>query len=123
MPNYAFKCTSCSHEFDLMLKLADHASPQACPECQNGTERVLQAPNFVLAGDGWLGKNLRIRDQMKAKNRRLDAKSRELPQGQKLVPNVDGEEVGSWKEASHLAASKGKNVASYATQVQQEKTA
>lgn len=124
MPRYAFACvsTTCRHEFDKVLSFGEHNHPQACPVCQGETHRAMTTPNFVLQGDGWPGKNIRIQGQMTQKNRRLDAKSRDLPVGQRLVPNVDGEETESWAEAKKLAASKGKETSSYDRQVRQETT-
>jgi len=120
MPTYGFKCDSCHHEFERVLRLTDYTNPQVCPECQGGTKRTMASPSFVLAGDGWPGKNIRIQGQMADKNRRLDAKSRDIPVGQRMVPNVGGEEVDSWAEAQRLAASKGKDTSSYESQIRQE---
>jgi hypothetical protein len=79
---------------------------------------------FVLKGDDWPGKNLKIQGQMKKKNevlgRKQAEKQREAP-GVKLVPNVEGERTSTWTEAQALAASKGKNAESYATHVAKEK--
>lgn len=35
MPNYAFKCESCDHEFDMFLKMAESDKPlkEKCPSC------------------------------------------------------------------------------------------
>jgi putative FmdB family regulatory protein len=125
MPIYAFKCSECETEFDRMLKLADWDEPQACPECEaSPCPRQITKVNFNLPGDGWVSKNGRIRKQMAAKNVRLnrigDERRRDAPPVT-LVPNVEGQETGTWKEAQKLAASKGKNAASYETKVRREK--
>ena len=121
MPVYAFACPKCQHEFELTLPLSDHAAPQDCPQCQNVAERVLSPMNFVLKGDAWPGKALRVKNQMAATNRRLDAKSRDRLPGMTLAPNVDGERVESWSDAQKLAASKGKDVSTYDSKVGQER--
>ena len=81
--------------------------------------------NFILKGDDWPGKNIKIRGQMSEKNRRLDKKQdamkREAP-GLSLAPNVGGERVDSWSEASKLAVSKGLDGSSYDAKVREEKT-
>ncbi|NLA68180.1 MAG: zinc ribbon domain-containing protein [Gammaproteobacteria bacterium] len=54
MPIYAFRCSSCDHEFDRLQKLSD-PDPAACPECgaAGSVGRKLTAPAFRLAGSGW----------------------------------------------------------------------
>lgn len=122
MPTYAYACasTDCRHEFYKVLTIGERHHPQPCPVCQGVTHQAMTTPNFVLQGDGWAGKNIRIQGQMAAKNRRLDAKSRDMPTGQRLVPNVGGEEVESWTEAKRLAASKGMDTTSYERRARQE---
>lgn len=36
MPNYAFKCESCDHEFETFLRMADSDKPlkEPCPSCK-----------------------------------------------------------------------------------------
>lgn len=104
-----------------MLSLSDRNSPQTCV-CGELREMVVSLPSFVMLGDGWSGKNIKIRGQMAEKNRRLDAKSRDLP-SQRLVPNVDGEETDTWSDAKRLAASKGKDTTGYDTVIRKEKSA
>jgi hypothetical protein len=48
---------------------------------------------------------------------------REAPPGGRLVPNVGGEEVDSWAEATKLAKSRGKDTTEYETQARKEKSA
>ncbi|MCF8178903.1 MAG: zinc ribbon domain-containing protein [Sulfuritalea sp.] len=53
MPIYAYRCTDCGFEKDVMRKVSD---PQltTCPECkmENFTKQ-LTAPGFQLKGSGW----------------------------------------------------------------------
>jgi putative FmdB family regulatory protein len=121
MPIYAFECLKCQHEFEVTLPLAEYDTPQECPQCQNETRRVLSPVNFVLKGDSWPGKALRVKGQMEAKNRRLDAKSKARTAGMTLAPNVEGERVDSWAEAKKLAASKGKDTTTYEPMVDRER--
>jgi putative FmdB family regulatory protein len=113
MPVYSYECLTCTCEFEKTLKLSEFGSPQVCPECQGETKRRVPNVNFVLRGDGWPGKALKIRQQMAEKNKRLDAKSKDRSAGMTLAPNVDGEEVDTWAEAKKLASSKGKDTSSY----------
>jgi hypothetical protein len=98
--------------------------PQYCDGCGSLGKKTLFLPNFILKGDGWTGKNIKVAGQMAAKNRVLDKKQderkRDAP-GVRLAPNVDGERVDSWADAQKLAASKGKNTESYDAKVREEK--
>jgi hypothetical protein len=54
---------------------------------------------------------------MRKKNQRLDAKQKDRTQsgsgGVRLTPNVDGQRVESWSDATKLASSKGKDTSGY----------
>ena len=53
MPIYAYKCSSCGHEKDLLQKVSD--TPLAdCPACGAATfSKQLTAAGFQLKGNGW----------------------------------------------------------------------
>ena len=105
--------------------MARHDEPQDCPECgAPNAEKLVSAVGFILRGDGWAGKNNRIKNQMARKNRRLDTKTTEMKMDAptvSLAPNVDGERVGSWSEAKKLASSKGKETSGYDSYIRKEK--
>ena len=119
MPTYAYTCPNCHASFEKSIPIADRDAPQECI-CGGTATKTLTPLNFVLKGDGWPGKNIKIRGQMAAKNQRLASKERDLPT-QRLVPNVGGEETDTWSEAKQLAASKGKDTTGYDTQIRKEK--
>lgn len=121
MPTYSYACPKCETHFDRVLSFADRDQPQACA-CGEVAKKAVTSPNFVLKGDGWIGKNIKIQGQMANKNRRLSEKSKDRPTD-RLVPNVGGEEVGSWTEAKHVAASKGKDTSGYDALIRKEKAA
>ena len=53
MPIYAYKCSSCGHEKDVLQKMSD-APLSTCPAC--GAEsfaKQLTAAGFQLKGSGW----------------------------------------------------------------------
>jgi putative FmdB family regulatory protein len=53
MPIYAYRCTSCQHEFDVLQKVSD-ATLTVCPECGQPTlAKQLTAAGFQLKGSGW----------------------------------------------------------------------
>lgn len=125
MPVYAYECESCGEVFDKILPFSRYKDPQDCPFCQAGpAKKLVSVPNFILKGDGWDGKNHTIKRQMEKKNQRLAQKEREFKNdapGVRLAPNVNGERVDSWSEASKLAASKGKDTTGYDARARAEK--
>lgn len=53
MPIYEFECSSCGHRFDRLQKLSD-TDPSICPACDAPhLRRMVSAPSFRLAGNGW----------------------------------------------------------------------
>ena len=53
MPIYAYKCSTCQHQQDVLQKLSD-APLTVCPECGAATfAKQLTAAGFQLKGSGW----------------------------------------------------------------------
>ena len=53
MPIYAYRCTSCGFEKDVMQKVND-PKLTTCPECKSESfAKQLTAPQFQLKGTGW----------------------------------------------------------------------
>jgi putative FmdB family regulatory protein len=126
MPTYAYRCDGCGEEFDKVLPISRYKEPQDCINCGEGPARkmITGGTGFILKGDSWAGKNLKVKSQMREKNRRLDSKQNEMKRDAPsvtLTPNVAGEQVGSWSEASKLAKSKGKNTSGYDRLARKEK--
>ncbi len=125
MPIYEHECGTCNHPFELLLKIAELEDPQVCPECGAEAHRVVSLVNFNLPGDGFPGKNNRISNQMREKNRRLKGKEDQAKRDGRvpsLVPNVDGERTKDWGEAKKLAESKGKSTTGYDKKIVQSKS-
>ncbi len=122
---YPYKCSKCEHEYHCNIPMDDCLKPQPCPECGHENVKLFKPTrNFILKGDGWTGKNMRIKQQMREKNKKLDARTSEMKRDApnvSLAPNVDGERVDSWSEAQKLAKSKGKSTESYETHIAKEK--
>jgi putative FmdB family regulatory protein len=59
MPIYAYKCSSCGHERDVLQKVSD--APLAdCPACGAATfSKQLTAAGFQLKGNGWYATDFR----------------------------------------------------------------
>jgi putative FmdB family regulatory protein len=53
VPIYAYRCTSCGFEKDVMQKISDPLLT-TCPECcTESFAKQLTAPGFQLKGNGW----------------------------------------------------------------------
>ena len=53
MPIYAYKCSACGHEDDVMQKMSD-APLSTCPTCGQATyAKQLSAAGFHLKGSGY----------------------------------------------------------------------
>ena len=128
MPTYTFHCNACDQDFDLKLKMGDKTK-YPCSSCQSlDNSRVFSPMSVVLKGDGWTGKNIKIKGQMREKNRRIAPKEEAFIRDSKemkamtIQPNVDGERTDTWAEARELAKSKGKDTSGYDKYVRKEKS-
>ena len=125
MPTYEYQCEKCDHAFERSLRIAQYQDPQDCPECGEGPAKrmISGGVGFILRGDGWAGKNNRVKSQMREKNNRLKGKETEWKKdaSPSLTPNVEGQQVDSWSEASQLARSKGKDTSGYDKLARKEK--
>jgi putative FmdB family regulatory protein len=82
MPIYAYKCSSCGHELDVLQKLS--AAPLTmCPQCQAETfSKQLTAAGFQLKGSGWYatdfknGSGARTADKAASEPKGTDAGAR-----------------------------------------------
>lgn len=53
MPIYAYRCTACGHEQDVLQKISD-AALTVCPACSQSTyAKQVTAAGFQLKGSGW----------------------------------------------------------------------
>jgi putative FmdB family regulatory protein len=53
MPIYAYRCSSCGCEKDILCKISDEPLT-TCPDCHDETfTKQLTAPGFQLKGSGW----------------------------------------------------------------------
>lgn len=123
MPFYDYECPKCGSNFDRMLPISRYDEPQTC-DCGSVAKKVISAVGFVLKGDDWPGKNLRIKGQMAQKNQRIVSRQNEMKReapAVTLAPNVNGERAESWSDAQKIASSKGLNADSYNAKVREEK--
>lgn len=52
MPTYAYRCTACSHSFEIFQKFTDEPL-STCPECGSPVRKVFQPVGIVFKGSGW----------------------------------------------------------------------
>lgn len=123
MPTYEYECPSCGEWFEKFLSITSSDDPQTC-SCGSVGEKRISPPNFILKGDGWTGKELKVNGQMmKRRQKVLERQSvREREANIHLAPNVAGERVDTWSEAQKLARSKGLDSSSYDPLVRKEKS-
>jgi len=125
MPFYGYRCDACELEFDVNKPMSESGTPEACPECEGETRKLVVPCGTVLKGDGWATKNNRVAGQMQkrreATGRRQEELKRDTNIGGRLVPNVGGERVDNWSEAGRLAADKGKDTSGYEQMAAKEK--
>ncbi len=57
MPTYAYHCSNCGAEFDMLQHYTDDPLT-ICPECGEACLRKVYEPTvFILHGDGWYKTN------------------------------------------------------------------
>jgi len=52
VPTYAYRCTACSHEFEVFQKFTDQPLTD-CPECGSQIRKIFQPVGIVFKGSGW----------------------------------------------------------------------
>jgi len=52
VPTYTYRCTVCSHHFDIVQKFSDDPLTE-CPECGSPVRKVFQPVGIVFKGSGW----------------------------------------------------------------------
>ncbi|HBA71294.1 MAG: transcriptional regulator [Geobacteraceae bacterium GWC2_55_20] len=52
MPMYEYRCTTCSHQFELRQKFSDPPASE-CPQCGGTVKKMISNTAFSLKGDGW----------------------------------------------------------------------
>ena len=62
MPIYAYKCSDCGHEREVLQKISD-APLTDCPDCgQPSMAKQVTAAGFQLKGSGWYATDFRNQD-------------------------------------------------------------
>jgi hypothetical protein len=66
MPIYAYRCSACGFEKDVLQKMSD--SPLSiCPECQAAAfQKQVTAAGFQLKGSGWYATDIKDKPASKS---------------------------------------------------------
>lgn len=132
MPNYATRCTSCRETKDVRLTFAEYDSVRSgsqAIECTCGGKAVIEfAPGllgFVMKdgeSGGWASKAGKENKYRARRASTMANRERDHVFKPKLVPNYQGIEAPTWKDAQEVARDKGGEVAAvtYEPHVSQE---
>lgn len=106
MPLYQYRCVN-GHTAAKTHGMSEN--PEIlCSECQEPMRRVLSGGTGSFVKATTVGKYQKQERLRRKKSAELEIRQLERYGGKnKLVPNVDGQEVSSWKEAEQLAKDKG----------------
>jgi len=75
MPIYAYKCSSCGHEQDVLQRISD-APLTDCPACSSASfAKQLTAAGFQLKGSGWYATDFRNGAAAKPDGKPADSKT------------------------------------------------
>ena len=122
MPFFDYTCNSCSATVEVARGIKD-TSDVICKGCGSIMTKLLRADRVLGHVRGsTIGKAYKESKIRRKKNAELGVKQLERYGGAtKLVPNVGGEEVGSWREAALLAKDRGNKTDAYVAQAEAEK--
>lgn len=70
MPTYAYRCSACAHEFEVVQKFSEEPL-KFCPECGSPIHRVIFPAGIVFKGSGWY-----INDSRKSSEQKSEKSSK-----------------------------------------------
>lgn len=113
MPKYSVRCQDCSLEGEVRLTYGEHEelrSGEKAVECDCGGKAILYfnpgAVTFVMKdgpSGGWVSKALREHKYRKERGKVMARRERDHVFKSKLVPNYNGMETGTWRDAQEEA--------------------
>lgn len=95
MPVYEYKCTKCSHQFELKRSFGEDSSAP-CPICEGEGRRLFSPVPIIFKGSGFYVTDNRAKNG----NLEMNAASKEDDKGSK--------DKGSKDKGSHIKASEDK---------------
>ena len=120
MPVFDFECKSCNTSSEVFV--TSNSSTHLCIQCATPLVQKLNTSikTSYVGWGGWTQKNLE-QDAYQAKRSALMSKRQKERPVEKLVPNVGGLELDSWKDASKYAKEKGYLTDGYDKKASEEK--
>ena len=109
MATHDFQCKECGYFMeDVFVKMSEDLSSIKCSKCGSDTENLsFGGVGAVFRGITWATKNLKVKEQKKAKNKILEKKQNEEHSKMQLIPNIGGVEIDSFKDAAKIAKESG----------------
>jgi len=102
MPIYAYKCSTCAHEQDVLQKISDEPLT-VCPACNEPTfAKQVTAAGFQLKGNGWYVTD--FRDGGKKADKKADGKSETKTEGGAAADSKPAEATPAAKSEAKPAA-------------------
>lgn len=121
---YGFKCSECGAEKEVVRSVKDRNIPFPCSleSCEGTMRREFDSigVSFVLKGVGWAKKDGKEKAYRIKRSANMGQKMRDVHQKSELIPNYNGKQTESWREAQNLAVKDGKNSSSYNSKVVKE---
>lgn len=80
MPRYEYECQGCGERFTVVQKISELDQQEVpCPSCSDtDTIRIVHGgTGFVLKGDGWVGRDIRERNNRAKNSEKMDKKMRD----------------------------------------------
>lgn len=80
MPRYEYECQGCSERFTILQKISELDQAEVpCASCSNtNTLRIVcGGTGFVLKGDGWVGRDIREKNNREKHSEKMDKKMKE----------------------------------------------
>jgi putative FmdB family regulatory protein len=120
---YDYKCTKCGN-IEEQYHGMNETPEFKCLECGSPSERIftINRTGFIIRGEA---PSKVVKEQGYRRKHNADLGVRQVERygsGPVAIPNVKGQEVGSWSEAARLAKSEGLNSDSYKPMIEKEKT-
>jgi putative FmdB family regulatory protein len=101
MPIYEFKCETCSHIDEVLMKINDPA-PEKCSECGAKVHKIMSQTSFSLKGTGWYVTDYKNQGQSKETKEPLENKE---VKGQEASPETKESKPAEIKPAAETSSS------------------
>jgi putative FmdB family regulatory protein len=101
MPLYEYKCNSCAHRFERIVKFSD-APLKTCPQCgEDAIDQLISAPAVQFKGSGWYVTDYARKNSTPASSGKSDGSSETVS-----ASKDNGNGNGSSGESAGSASSK-----------------